>query len=135
MFTSGLFHRLFRWLSVLALIPLLGLSSGCVLVAVGAAAAGSVAYVRGELSTTLDHKLETSAQAAERALEQLKFVKVSQKQDALVALLIARTVEDKKIEIRLSATTEASTKVQIRVGVFGDEALSLKILERIKANL
>ena len=52
-----------------------------------------------------------------------------------MAVIVARTAEDKKIEIKVSSVSAAQAKVQIRVGVFGDEALSQRILEKIRANL
>ena len=55
--------------------------------------------------------------------------------DALTAILIARTAEDRKVEIKVSKTGDQSAKVQIRVGFFGDEALSLTVLDKIKTNL
>ena len=42
---------------------------------------------------------------------------------------------NKKIKIKVSKVGDQSAKVQIRVGVFGDEALSLAILDKIKTNL
>ena len=38
-------------------------------------------------------------------------------------------------EIKVSKTGDQSAKVQIRVGFFGDEALSLTVLDKIKTNL
>ena len=126
---------LLRALAVLALAMALVLQTGCLAVAAGAAGAGTVAYVRGELAATIDQNFEKSVRAAGRAIEDLKFARISDKQDALVAVLVARTAEDKKIEIRVSSVSAAQAKVQIRVGVFGDEALSQRILEKIRANL
>ncbi len=53
----------------------------------------------------------------------------------LNAILIARTAEDKKIEIKVSRVGDITSRVQIRVGVFGNEVQSLAILDKIKANL
>lgn len=55
--------------------------------------------------------------------------------DALKAVLVARTAMDKKIEIAISNTGKKLTKIKIRVGVFGDEQLSMSILDKIKAGL
>ncbi len=109
--------------------------TGCVAVVAGAAGAGTVAWVRGELEATLDANYEKAATAANLAIEQLQFAKISEKKDALTAILIARTAEDRKVEIKVIKVGDQSAKVQIRVGVFGDEALSLTILDKIKTNL
>jgi hypothetical protein len=112
------------------------LTSGCFLVAVGAAGAagaGTVAYVRGELDVTLGKTYEQVVNASNRALVQLEFARVSERKDAFSALLTARTAEDKKIEVKLTKEGDSLTKVTIRVGVFGDETMSRAILEKIEA--
>ena len=119
-------------LAVMALLPLL---SGCVAVLAGAAGAGAVAWVEGRLDATLDANFDQAEKAADRAVTQLQFVKVNEEKDALTATLIARTAEDKKIEIKVVRAGDTTSRVQISVGVFGDEGQSLAILDKIKANL
>ena len=119
-------------LAGLALLPLL---SGCVAVLAGAAGAGTVAWVQGRLDATLDANFDQAEKAANRAVTQLQFVKVNEKKDALTATMIARTAEDKKIEIKVVRAGDTTSRVQISVGVFGDEGQSLAILDKIKANL
>jgi hypothetical protein len=124
-----------RWLTAGALVAVLAFSSGCVAVIAGAGAGAAVAYVRGDLDTTLSAGYEKTVRAANAALSDLKFAKVSEKKDALQAILIARNAADKKIEIRVELVGENVSKLKIRVGVFGDEAQSLAILEKVKSNL
>ena len=110
--------------------------SGCVaVVAAGAAGAAAVAWVRGELQTTLPADLDRSFGATKDAIADLQFVKVSERKDALLGVLVARNAADKKIEIKLENMAGDVTKIGIRVGVVGDQELSLAILEKIKANL
>jgi hypothetical protein len=120
--------------ALLAMVPLT-LTSGCLVVAAGAAGAGAVAWVRGELDASLSHPLDAVDQAANRAGEQLKFAKISESADALSRIITLRTAEDKRIEIRLTRTTDTVTRVRIRVGTFGDEAVSRLLLDKIQANL
>ena len=113
-------------------------TSGCFLVAVGAAGAagaGTVAYVRGELDATLDSPYEAVVGAANDSLGQLQFAKVSESKDAFTADLLARTAEDTKIELKIVRKADRLTSVAIRIGVFGDEAKSRAILDQIKTNL
>jgi hypothetical protein len=119
----------------LAAVAATVLLNGCVAVMAGAAGAGAVAYVRGELQADLDAPYEKAVGAAGEAVHQLQFASISERKDALDAVLIARTAEDKKVEIKVSRSGRELSRVRIRVGVFGDEAKSLTILERIKANL
>ncbi len=129
-------HRLTALLatSVLAGSALLS-TSGCLAVAAGAGAGAAVAYVRGELEAPLDAGFEKAVVAANRAVQELQFAKVSEHKDALLDLIVARNAADKKIEIRLESESDRRTKLKIRVGFFGDEALSMVILERIKSDL
>ena len=109
-------------------------STGCVVVAAGAGA-GAVAYVRGDLDSTVNADYEKVVVAAREAVEELEFAKVSDNKDALKAVLVSRTAQDKKVEITLQSAGKKITNVKIRVGVFGDEQLSIAILDKIKSNL
>jgi hypothetical protein len=115
-------------------ISALALSSGCLVVAAGAAGAGTVAYVRGELEVVLPNTLESVDAATNRALQRLQFVKVSEAKDALSAKIIARTAQDKKIETILEKRGDTLTRVRIRVGIFGDEMISRALLDAIKGS-
>lgn len=121
-------------LALSLLVPAAWFSTGCVVVAVGAGA-GAVAYIRGELAGQVDADVGDTLRAVNRALDSFKFAKVSEKSDALVAIVVARTAEDKKIEVKVERLTDKTTKVRIRVGLLGDEALSMQLWERIKAKL
>jgi hypothetical protein len=110
-------------------------TSGCVAVAAGAGAGAAVAYVRGELDTTLSADFEQTARAADRAITELQFAKVAERKDALLDIITARTAADKKVEVRIENVARNLTRVKIRIGLFGDEALSLSILDHIKSNL
>jgi hypothetical protein len=127
------------WLQVSLLataLSLAALNSGCVVAAAGAAAgAGTVAWVEGKLVVTLDHAYGHVLRASDQAITQLQFMKVSDARDALSAELVSRTAEDKKVRISLKKEGDHLTEVQIRVDTFGDKALSLAVLDRIKANL
>lgn len=118
-----------------ALVPLALLMSGCLVVAAGAAGAGTVAYIRGELDATVSASLDRMDVAANAALQELQFVKVNESRDALAADITARTALDKKISIRLTKTGDTMTRIQIRVGLFGDETVSRTLLDQIRDNL
>lgn len=113
----------------------LSVQSGCVVVAAGAAGAGTVAYIRGELSSSVDAPYENVVRAANRGIQQLEFAKISENKDALTAILVSRTADDKKIEVKITKISDATTRVQIRVGVFGNESLSMTVLDKVKENL
>jgi hypothetical protein len=114
-------------------ISLAGLS-GCLAAAAGAGA-GVVAYARGDMDTTLGTDYNRVVASARRAISELEFAKVSENKDALKAVLVARTALDKKVVITIANSGKKLTSIKIRVGLFGDESLSLAILDKIKAGL
>lgn len=118
---------------------LLGVSaaglSGCVAVVAAGAAGTGVAWYSGRLEANLDQNIEAVFAASQKALKQLEFANINNKKSSVDAQLVSRTALDKKVEITLQKVTDRSTKVMIRVGVFGDETLSMSILDKIKAAL
>ena len=122
--------------------PLLGLAlllqTGCALVLIGGGAAagiGGYAYVKGELKAVEKNSLDKVWEASLAAMQDLEFPVTSQSKDALTGKLTARTAKDKKVSIELKALPDSSTEIKVRVGTFGDEALSLVIMDKIKKHL
>ena len=119
---------------ILLLISLPFISSCTVLVA-GGAGAGTVAYIKGELQANLEASFKKSFGATKRAVDNLRFIKISEQADNLTGEIVARTAQDKKITIKLNKVTENMTEISIRVGMFGDQTLSHSLLEEIKKEL
>jgi len=109
--------------------------SGCMAAAVGAAAAGTVAYVKGDLQSVEAKDLNSVYQATKKASEQLGLWITKDSKDAMTATIVARDAQDKKVIIKLAATAEGATKMSIRVGVFGSETKSRLIYDQIMKNL
>lgn len=110
-------------------------STGCVAVVAAGGGATAVAWVRGELRASLSSNYENTVKATNQAIGQLGFVKISEERDALKAVIVARTAGDKKIKIVVDRIGDTVTNINIRVGVFGDERISLTLLDKIKADL
>jgi hypothetical protein len=108
--------------------------TGCLAVAAGAGA-GVVAYVRGDLETTVANDYNAVVDATRGAIKSLEFTPISDHKDAFRAELISRTAVDKKVEISLTNAGKNLTHIKIRVGVFGDEQMSISILEKIRNGL
>lgn len=122
---------------LIALVCALGLTilPGCALFVVGsaaAAAAGGYAYVKGELKGTEDVSFDRAWTATEAAMKDLQYAVTKEQKGTNVAQLIARTRTDKRVELNLSKVSDKSTEFRIRVGTFGDEALSRTIMDQIK---
>ena len=108
--------------------------TGCTALLVGGAAAGagSVAYVMGDLETTEEVSLETAWQAAHVAATDLELTELSGDMNGLSARVVARTTQDEKVTISLEPRGQMITKVSIRVGVFGDESKSMRVLDAMR---
>ena len=109
-------------------------AQGCVVAAVGAGA-GTIAYIKGDLEVVESKIIDVVYEATEKAVEQLGLNVSKKAKDALSATIVARDAQDKKVTIKLKATTENTTKISIRVGIFGSETKSRLIYEQIRDNL
>ena len=114
---------------VAVLASLIAFASGCALFAVGAA---GYAYAKGELKSTEPAPLDRTWDATVAAVKELQFPIVEQSKDALKARMVATNAEDKDIRIKLKKVADNSTELHVRVGAFGDEAVSHEILDRIR---
>jgi hypothetical protein len=119
-----------------AAITVLALVTGCAAVIVGGAAgAGTYAYISGELKVNENASLDRCWSATQGAMKDLEFTVTTSKKDALQGQVVAKTAVDKKIEIQLTKTTDALTEIRIRVGTFGDQAMSQLIIQKIEKRL
>jgi len=111
--------------------------AGCLAVAVGVGAAGTVAYLGGDLETDVAEDIDTLYAASRKALDdlELKVIEGKGAKDALSATLMARDAEDKKVQITLKSISDEMTELSIRVGVFGNETKSQLIYSKILENL
>ena len=119
----------------LVLLSLALIVQGCVAAAVGLGAAGTIAYIQGDMESVETKNIEVVYSAALEAVDQLQLSLISNSQDGLTATVIARDAEDKKITIKMKSEGEQTTKLSIRVGTFGDETKSQQIYQKIYNNL
>jgi hypothetical protein len=128
-------HKLVLSVWLITLIPLL---QGCALFLIGAGVAagvGAVAYVNGELRGTEQVSLATAYASAVKTLNELELKVTEQQKDALSGKVIARRADGTVIGVYVNKKTADTTEIRIRVGTFGDEALSKVVYEKIKKNL
>ena len=120
----------------LAMAPILMLLTGCIPLIIGVAAgAGGVAYVRGILEQNIDQDLSRSHEAVISAFKDLKISIKTDEVNKHNTKTVGKSEDKKDVTVALDALTEKATKVQIRVGLFGDEESSLKILNAIQKHL
>lgn len=128
-----------RYLQTSICVALLASSSsvlgGCLVVAAAGAGAGTYAYISGELSSVEEAKLDRTWSATQAAIKDLQFTVKEQSKDALQARLVATQADNTDVKVTLESQGEKLTKIKIRIGVFGDEAKSRLILDKIKKGL
>jgi hypothetical protein len=125
-------------LRLIAVVVLASMLPGCLLVAVGAgagAAAGGVAYYMGELKSNERATPPEVVAAAKTALENMYIVIVSSNSDELTGEVIGRTSADDRIRVAVEYKSNGLSEVAIRVGTFGDEEMSRRILNDIEKAL
>ena len=126
-----------KWLMVVLLAGVLAFNGGCALFLVGGAVAvgaGTVVYVDGELKETEGVAFDKAYDATLAAMNDMQYAVVDKSKDGIKVKILARTPADKKIQITLNKQSATVTEIRIRVGTFGDESLSLQILDKIKSH-
>lgn len=108
---------------------------GCTAVLLVGAGAGTVAYLKGDLNAVMSEDVGHIYAATLKALDELEIATTRRQKDALSAVIVGRTIEDKKITIKLKSTEDKLTKLSIRIGMFGNESMSRAIYEQIKKNI
>lgn len=120
---------------LVAILGLAALAGGCTTVVDTSNSGASITYQAGKLETFVAADLAKTTVATRRALEILRFASVRERTDALNSVFVARTALDKKVEVTLTKVSDATTRIDIRVGLIGDQDVSLAVLEKIRTNL
>ncbi len=118
-------------LLLLMLLPL----PGCGVLILGGAAAGTVGYVSGDLSATLDGTFEEVIRATDQAIADNSITQTSRNAGRYSGVYQLRTSQGDKVALNIAYATKDLTNITIRVGVFGDEPLSYQILNEIQSRL
>lgn len=125
-----------RTAAVAASLSLIALTqSGCLLVAAAAGTGATVAYMRGDTESTLDAAPDKVTAASKAALEDLKINVISSSATGLDGDVVGRTAGDDKVHIVVKASGERSSSISIRIGTFGDQAVSNRILLKVNERL
>ena len=122
-------------LGILILFPVLSISGCGAVIVGGAAAVGTVAYFQGDLHAVLEGSLKQSITAVDAAILRAGFDTITRSVDNLGGYYKLHTHQEEKIEITLKKVDNRATDILIRVGLFGDETLSHKILEEIQKGI
>lgn len=109
--------------------------SGCGVLILGGAAAGTAGYVSGDLNATVDGGFQSVIDAADSAIRENSITQVSKDVTLHSAVYELRTLQDDKIILTINRATRDLTNITIRVGVFGDEPLSHNVLKEIETRV
>lgn len=124
-------HRLLALAALALMLP----AAGCVAVAAAGAGAGTYAYVTGDLEQTLDAPIQEVHAAALAAIDDLGYTLVEERSDALESRIESEQADGTSVKIRLNALSDSQTRTRIRVGLFGNEDQSARILREITSRL
>ncbi len=128
--------RVMRNLLAAGLLGLIATTqTGCLVAAAAVGTGATVAYVRGDLDATVDGSTQQVADATVAAAKDMGLSVVSHNADSLGGKIVARTSTDDGITIDLKSESEKLTKVSIRAGYFGDNAMQQRMLDKIKGQL
>lgn len=127
--------RIKQTLLAIMLIAATGLLQGCMLAVVGVGAAGTIAYIRGDLEAVESEPIDAVYEAALTAVKELELTVTEKSKDALEARIVVHDSQDRKTTIKLKTTAENTTKLSIRVGTFGSETRSRLIYQKIREHL
>jgi len=130
---SGLWsiRRIIRAATLAGLVA----TAGCAGPGGSAAGSGPVAFVRGDLEFSLAVSLDRARTVADAAVAELGHTRLSEDGDAPVTVLVSRDAEERRVQIRLESVGPTRTAVRIRVGILGDEAVSMRVRDAILRQL
>lgn len=124
-----------KLLTMVCIYAMLLTQTGCLLAAAAAGTGATVAYVSGDLNTSVDAAPNRVAAATEAAMKNLELRIISNESSSVDARIVARTATDKKLTVTAKASGSNSSQLSVRAGTFGDDALQARLLEEIKKEL
>lgn len=115
------------------------LASGCAALvlagAAGAGAAGGVLYAKGDLEASLEHPYKDVVNASRDGIDDVGLHLIQENDLGTATVFDCRRSDDKKVVVRVTSVTSDLTKINIRVGTFGDEDYSRYLYDKIQKRL
>lgn len=110
--------------------PEIALSAG-----LNAMSANSATFSKGELTSATRASLVQTHEAAKRALVALGLTPRNERLRDSSAYVMAVSLDDRDITVRLSAVAPSVTTISIRAGFWGDAALSRLVQDQVDVEL
>jgi hypothetical protein len=101
----------------------------------GLAQGRAEAFINGELKAARMAPLDQTWQAALAAMRELQVPVKIERHSQYHAYLMARAEGGPEIKIHLKAKGPLITKIEVRIGIMGDQAVSQLVLARIEHHL
>lgn len=121
-----------RRINSLLAVSVMVLVCGCAsTVDPGEEGSGTYSWQQRELRGNFAGSLLDVAAAAERAIVDLRLIAVDQTVDGLKGKVTATTADGTSVRIKLKATDFETTKFNIKIGAFGDKAMSQQVARYI----
>jgi hypothetical protein len=118
--------------TLVVLVLLAANLSGCIFLLAGAAGGlGTAVWLEGKLTQDFNKPYDRCVQATKSALQSMKLEITKETATTEVTQLMSKYTDGKTIWIDVKKTTEAATRVEIRVGATGDKEAASKILKKI----
>jgi hypothetical protein len=130
-----------RTLAALLCAPALAVLTGCaapvffVTPLFNVAQAGTSAFVSGELQAAYRVPLDQAYNVVLDALANLSYPIKQQSLDEMRAYVQTEEPDGRDVDIRLKKSSEIVTRVNIRVGIWGDQAVSRLVMEQIERKI
>jgi len=118
-----------------ALVPLVVVLSCATTVDSGVEGAGTYTWRNRELTGVFAGPLLDVAPATERAFQELRLIGVDQVVDGLKGTVTAKTADGTRVKVKLKAVDFSTTRFVIKVGTFGDKAMSQQVARYIAREL
>ena len=113
-------------------------TSGCTLLLVGTVATAGIAgtaWYLGSLSGDVKATPPQVEKATIAAFKKLNYTVLSSTSDAINTKITEKSTLDDSIKVTGKLLESGQTEVTIRVGTFGDQAISVKLMTEINTNL
>ena len=131
-----MYLKLRQFILLTCLTVTVATSSGCFALLLGAAAgAAGVVYVKGDLEKNFDEDMERLHKASVAALKSKDIFVISETVNLHDITILGEDEAGEKVNVMIKALTEKTSKVKVRVGVVGDEAKSLELMNAIEKKL
>lgn len=109
---------------------------GCIALLAGTAGgAGTAVWLSGKLTQQVNAPYERSISAAKSAMNSLKLEITKETKSDDITQINGKYTDGREIWIDVRPVTEASSRIDVRVGAAGDKAAANKILKRIVSYL